>query len=137
VTAHDPTPRDSLRALVEAGKAATPGSWWDDAHFDGDGSVVMGDGYRQAHLPGGMPLHAENAAFIAASRKLTPALAEVVLSLSPEDEGMVERVAEVLHKSLCPNRCLYVERPVPHARLARAVLSALRTYADEKIGEAL
>jgi len=56
---------DSLRALVEAGKAAPSAS-------------VQRRLARQA-----------DAALLAGG----PALAEIVLSLSPEDEGMVERVA--------------------------------------------
>ena len=127
--------RDRLLALVEAEKGATPGPWSCEVTTINDlhaGAVTM-------PLLAGPDTYGPGVAdtqLIAASRNLAPALAEVVLSLSPEDEGMVERVAEVLHKSLCPNRCLYVERPVPHARLAQALLSALRAYADEKIGEA-
>lgn len=79
------TPADTLRRAAakvrELAAEATQGEWFDDAHFQGDGFVVMADGLRRAHLPkvrrddiddgNGSP--AGNAAWIAA---LNPAVAE-------------------------------------------------------------
>ena len=51
-----------MRARAER---ATPGRWEADRHFTGDGSVVMADGLRRAHLPrdsGGHEANAEHAA---------------------------------------------------------------------------
>ena len=130
------TPRDSLRALVEADRDATPGPWADPYEQTGEDAGwwvhngrVETEEYAVAVTLPYNPHAAEDAALIAASRNLAPALAEVVLSLSPEDEGMVERLAQAIAGA--PEDAKYFRDE------ARAVLTALRAHADEKIGEAL
>ena len=145
----DPPPRDRLRALVEAEKAATPGPWEaDPCVTEPNGSRLGASVWRVGEDRWGgsaivyKRLRDPDAALIAASRNLAPALAEFVLSLSPEDEGMVERVARAMHDAQC-EVCAGGDRWA-HGGVgwrvwlpaALAVLASLRAYADEKIGEA-
>ena len=128
---------DSLLALVEAEKDATPGPWACEVTEVNDlhaGSVTM-------PMLAGPDTYGPSLAdtrLIAASRNLAPALAGFVLSLSPEDEGMVEGLVNVvINSDLDALESQHEEVGADaHRRRIRSVLSALRDWADEKIGEA-
>ena len=94
---------ERLAAIEARANAATPAPWDADAHWSGDGFVVMADGLRRAHVPDlrdlpGAESQAGNAEFIAAARQDVPALAaalRAVLALCDEYDLLDDEHAEI------------------------------------------